>query len=95
MEQDWQMDGVVFLGIPEQKRLGYRIHDLLPYRSYARKNLGYLYAIQVPTHHSPLTTHHLLRTVTTSASHRFRPHTLFALTPVPVAARGSSGLRVR
>ena len=26
--------------------MGYRIHDLLPYKSYARKNLGYLYAIQ-------------------------------------------------
>ena len=50
MEQDWHMDGVVFLGIPEQKRLGYRIHDLLPFRNYARKNLGYLYAIQVHTH---------------------------------------------
>ena len=30
----------------KQKALGYRIHDLLPYKSYARKNIGYLYAIQ-------------------------------------------------
>ena len=30
----------------KQKTLGYRIHDLLPYKSYARKNIGYLYAIQ-------------------------------------------------
>ena len=29
-----------------QKTLGYRIHDLLEYRSYPRKNIGYLYAIQ-------------------------------------------------
>ena len=36
----------VFLGVEKQKSLGYRIHDFLPYKSYARKNLGYLYAIQ-------------------------------------------------
>ena len=30
----------------KQKTLGYRIHDLIPYKSYARKNIGYLYAIQ-------------------------------------------------
>ena len=36
----------VFLSVKKQKSLGYRIHDLLPYKSYARKNLGYLYAIQ-------------------------------------------------
>lgn len=29
-----------------QRTLGYRIHDLIPYKSYARKNIGYLYAIQ-------------------------------------------------
>jgi len=33
--------------VQTQKELGYRIHDLLPYKSYARKkNIGYLYAIQ-------------------------------------------------
>ena len=36
----------VFLGVEKQKTLGYRIHDLLPYKSYSRKNMGYLYAIQ-------------------------------------------------
>ena len=36
----------VFLSVEKQKSLGYRIHDLLPYKSYARKNIGYLYAIQ-------------------------------------------------
>ena len=36
----------VFLSVEKQKSLGYRIHDFLPYKSYARKNLGYLYAIQ-------------------------------------------------
>lgn len=70
MEQDWQMEGVVFLGIPEQKRLGYRIHDLLPYRSYARKNLGYLYAIQVLNTHHSLTAHsHHLCLASFSTSH--------------------------
>ena len=36
----------VFLSIEKQKTLGYRIYDLLPYNSYGRKNIGYLYAIQ-------------------------------------------------
>ena len=36
----------VFLSVEKQKTLGYRIHDLIPYKSYARKNIGYLYAIQ-------------------------------------------------
>ena len=34
------------MSVEKQKSLGYRIHDFLPYKSYARKNLGYLYAIQ-------------------------------------------------
>ena len=34
------------MSVEKQKSLGYRIHDLLPYKSYARKNIGYLYAIQ-------------------------------------------------
>ena len=36
----------VFLSVERQKTLGYRIHDLLEYRSYPRKNIAYLYAIQ-------------------------------------------------
>ena len=36
----------VFLNVEKQKSLGYRIQDFLPYKSYIRKNLGYLYAIQ-------------------------------------------------
>ena len=35
-----------YLSVEKQKTLGYRIHDLLPYKSYGRKNIGYLYAIQ-------------------------------------------------
>ena len=36
----------VFLGVEEQKSLGYHILDFLPYKSYTRKNIGYLYAIE-------------------------------------------------
>ena len=37
---------VVFLSVEEQKTLNFQIIDFLPYGSYARKNLGYLIAIQ-------------------------------------------------
>ena len=30
----------------KQKKLGYKCHQLLKYKSYTRKNIGYLYAIQ-------------------------------------------------
>ncbi|EDO39483.1 predicted protein [Nematostella vectensis] len=43
---DWSHPNCVFLSVKRQKELGYRIADLLPYKSYARKNIGYLYAIQ-------------------------------------------------
>ncbi|XP_058967286.1 uncharacterized protein [Pocillopora verrucosa] len=43
---DWSYPNCVFLSIEKQKTLGYRIHDFLPYNSYGRKNIGYLYAIQ-------------------------------------------------
>lgn len=42
----YKLDGVVHLDVFRQKKLGYYIHELLPYDSYARKNIGYLYAIQ-------------------------------------------------
>ena len=35
----------MYLGIEKQKALGYSILGLVPYKSYARKNIGYLYAI--------------------------------------------------
>lgn len=35
----------MYLDIEKQKALGYQIVDLVPFRSYARKNIGYLYAI--------------------------------------------------
>lgn len=37
---------VLFVSVEQQKTLNYRILELLPYGSYARKNLGYLIAIQ-------------------------------------------------
>jgi hypothetical protein len=37
---------IVFVGIEEQSTLNYHILDFLPYGSYARKNIGYLIAIQ-------------------------------------------------
>jgi hypothetical protein len=43
---DWALEGAVYLGLEEQAALGYQIHKLLPLRHYARKNIGYLYAIQ-------------------------------------------------
>lgn len=36
----------MYLDIKKQKALGYHIVDHVPFRSYARKNIGYLYAIQ-------------------------------------------------
>lgn len=42
---DWHHDGAVFLSIDEQKRLYGALADAIPTRSYARKNLGYLYAM--------------------------------------------------
>ncbi|GFO00943.1 conserved uncharacterized protein [Plakobranchus ocellatus] len=35
----------IFLSISDQESLGLSLHRLLPYRSYARKNLGYLFAV--------------------------------------------------
>lgn len=44
--KDWNHPGVTFLSVEKQKELGYQITDLIPYKNYARKNIGYLYAIQ-------------------------------------------------
>lgn len=42
---NWQVDGVTYLSPGEQKRLFPDLADLLLYGHYARKNLGYLYAM--------------------------------------------------
>ena len=37
---------VTFLSVEEQKKLGFELYDFCPFNHYARKNLGYLYAIK-------------------------------------------------
>jgi hypothetical protein len=43
---DWSLKGAIFLSLEEQSNLGFRVVDYLPYDSYVRKNVGYLFAIQ-------------------------------------------------
>lgn len=42
--------GVIFLDLQKQEKLGYHIVSVLPYDSYTRKLIAYLYAIQVFFH---------------------------------------------
>jgi hypothetical protein len=42
---DWNAHGCVFLSIEMQTAMDLETSKILPYKSYARKNLGYLYAI--------------------------------------------------
>ena len=42
---DWSAEGCDFLSVEAQKKMGSKLAAALPYKSYARKNLGYLYAI--------------------------------------------------
>ncbi|XP_078435727.1 putative glycosyltransferase STELLO1 [Wolffia australiana] len=43
---DWSLRGALFLSLEDQSKLGFRVVDLLPYRSFLRKPAGYLFAIQ-------------------------------------------------
>jgi hypothetical protein len=43
---DWQADNINFLSVDEQKSRYGELADLIPYRHYCRKNMGYLYAIE-------------------------------------------------
>ncbi|MGQ4649216.1 STELLO glycosyltransferase family protein [Lyngbya aestuarii] len=43
--QDWQLENVKLLTVDEQKSLPFETVKLLPWNHYARKNIGYLYAI--------------------------------------------------
>ncbi len=52
------MPGVIFLDVDAQTRLGYTIANQIPYNSYARKMIGYLYAIQVSPNLSYLISSH-------------------------------------
>jgi hypothetical protein len=42
----WSLPNVVFLDLKAQRSLGYQVLRYLPYDSYTRKTIGYLYAIQ-------------------------------------------------
>ncbi|PON74256.1 hypothetical protein PanWU01x14_050880 [Parasponia andersonii] len=42
----WELKGAIFLPLEEQANLGFRVLDHLPYDSYVRKTVGYLFAIQ-------------------------------------------------
>ncbi|KAH7430661.1 hypothetical protein KP509_08G007900 [Ceratopteris richardii] len=43
---NWDVRGAIFLSIEQQAALGFRILAHLPYTSYVRKSVGYLFAIQ-------------------------------------------------
>ncbi|KAF8403784.1 hypothetical protein HHK36_011890 [Tetracentron sinense] len=43
---DWSLKGAIFLSLDQQSNLGFRVVDHLPYDSYVRKSVGYLFAIQ-------------------------------------------------
>ncbi|CAB04026.3 Glycosyltransferase [Caenorhabditis elegans] len=42
---DWWLENVHFLSVEYQKQLPFSLVTKLPYKSYTRKNIGYLYAI--------------------------------------------------
>ncbi|GAB6027730.1 hypothetical protein CHUAL_001966 [Chamberlinius hualienensis] len=44
--QNWNFSGVFYLDVYRQKQLGYKIFNKLPYNSYSRKMIGYLFAIE-------------------------------------------------
>ncbi|KAJ8755559.1 hypothetical protein K2173_022138 [Erythroxylum novogranatense] len=44
--KDWLLKGAIYLSLEQQAALGYRVVDYLPYHSYLRKTVGYLFAIQ-------------------------------------------------
>jgi hypothetical protein len=44
--KDWHCEGATFLSIEEQRDLGFTLSRDAPFNHYARKNLGYLYAIE-------------------------------------------------
>lgn len=44
--KDWSHPNCIFLDVKKQLALGYQTTKLLKYKSYARKSIGFLYAIQ-------------------------------------------------
>jgi hypothetical protein len=43
---NWSLNNTVYMNIQEQKQLGFNIFKSVPFNSYTRKNLGYLFAIK-------------------------------------------------
>ncbi|KAL3819796.1 hypothetical protein ACJIZ3_005701 [Penstemon smallii] len=44
--KDWNLKGAIYLSLEMQAQLEFRVVDYLPYDSYVRKTVGYLFAIQ-------------------------------------------------
>ncbi|CDP19298.1 unnamed protein product [Coffea canephora] len=44
--KDWILKGAIYLSLEDQANLGFRVVDYLPYDSFVRKTVGYLFAIQ-------------------------------------------------
>ncbi|KAF9664742.1 hypothetical protein SADUNF_Sadunf16G0049700 [Salix dunnii] len=43
---DWSLKGAIFLSLEQQASLGFRVAGYVPFDSYLRKSVGYLFAIQ-------------------------------------------------
>ncbi|KAJ6921858.1 glycosyltransferaseELLO1 [Populus alba x Populus x berolinensis] len=43
---DWSLKGAIYLSLEQQATLGFRVSGFLPFDSYLRKSVGYLFAIQ-------------------------------------------------
>ena len=43
---NWHYPNTLFLSVQKQLKLGYRLLEHLPFNHYARKMIGYLYAIE-------------------------------------------------
>ncbi|KAJ6380930.1 hypothetical protein OIU77_029763 [Salix suchowensis] len=43
---DWSLKGAIYLSLEQQATLGFRVSGYLPFDSYLRKTVGYLFAIQ-------------------------------------------------
>nr|GLL36599.1 probable glycosyltransferase STELLO2 [Ipomoea trifida] len=44
--KDWSLKAAIYLSLEMQAQLGFRVLDFLPFDSYVRKTVGYLFAIQ-------------------------------------------------
>lgn len=44
--QYWHLNNTIFLSLNDQNKLGFKSFQTVPFNSYTRKNIGYLFAIQ-------------------------------------------------